>query len=69
MVKNSNFILFEGILALYDESLRDLMDFKIFVTADDDTRLARRLTRDIGERGRTVKSVLKQYHQTVKPSY
>ena len=68
-IKSSNFILFEGILALYDPRLRDRMDFKIFVTADDDTRLARRLYRDTTERGRTVEGVLKQYHMTVKPSY
>ena len=41
-VEKSYFILFEGILSLYDERIRDLMDFKIFVTADDDTRLGRR---------------------------
>lgn len=41
-LKKSNFIFFEGILGFYDPKIRDLMDFKIYVTADDDTRLSRR---------------------------
>lgn len=68
-VKASHFILFEGILALYDERLRDLMDFKIFVYEDADTRLLRRIKRDTSERGRTVVGVLHQWHKTVKPLY
>lgn len=68
-LKASHFILFEGILALHDERLRDLMDFKIFVHEDADTRLLRRIKRDTTERGRTVDGVLFQWHKTVKPSY
>ena len=69
LIKKSHFILFEGILALYDERIRDMMDFKIYVTEDDDIRLLRRIKRDISERGRSIKSVLNQWYLTVKPSF
>ena len=46
-----------------------MMDLKIFVHTDDDIRLARRLRRDIVERGRTVEGVLKSYHRYVKPAF
>ncbi len=45
------------------------MDLKIFVLTDDDIRLARRIERDISERGRTIESVLAQYNRFVKTSY
>lgn len=51
-------MIFEGIMALYEKRFRDLMDLKIFVLTDDDIRLARRIQRDISERGRTIESVL-----------
>mmetsp|Transcript_3803 Transcript_3803/g.3549 ORF Transcript_3803/g.3549 Transcript_3803/m.3549 type:complete len:204 (+) Transcript_3803:117-728(+) len=69
ILKASHFILFEGILALHDERLRELMDLKIYVTESSDTRLARRIRRDTTERGRTLENVLFQWHKTVKPSY
>jgi uridine kinase len=62
-------ILVEGILIFADASLRALMDVKVFVDADDDTRFIRRLQRDIAERGRTVASVIDQYLGTVKPMH
>lgn len=65
----SYFILFEGILALHDKRIRDMMDLKLFVHEADDVRLARRIRRDISERGRDVIGVLKQWHLTVKPSF
>jgi len=46
-------------MALYEKRFRDLMDLKIFVLTDDDIRLARRIQRDIAERGRTVDDVLR----------
>jgi len=46
-----------------------LMDMKVFVDTDSDIRLARRLRRDITERGRDLEGVLKQYHKFVKPAY
>jgi uridine kinase len=62
-------IIVEGILIFADASLRDLMDVKVFVDTDDDTRFIRRLQRDISERGRTVQSVIEQYLGTVKPMH
>jgi uridine kinase len=62
-------IIVEGILIFADAPLRALMDVKVFVDADDDTRFIRRLQRDIAERGRTVSSVIEQYLGTVKPMH
>ena len=62
-------IIVEGILIFTDAELRRLMDVKVFVDADDDTRFIRRLQRDISERGRTVASVIDQYLGTVKPMH
>eukprot|EP00742_Colponemidia_sp_Colp-10_P004559 GILJ01004865.1.p2 GENE.GILJ01004865.1~~GILJ01004865.1.p2 ORF type:complete len:462 (-),score=83.78 GILJ01004865.1:1715-2953(-) len=68
-VKGGDVIIFEGILSLYWQELRDLMDLKIFVHTDDDIRLSRRLLRDTVERARDVSSVLQQYMKFVKPAY
>jgi len=62
-------IIVEGILIYTDAALRNLMDVKVFVDTDDDTRFIRRLQRDIAERGRTVQSVIDQYLGTVKPMH
>jgi uridine kinase len=62
-------IIVEGILVLTDRELVDRMDIKLFVDTEDDVRLARRIRRDICERGRTVESVLDQYESTVRPMY
>jgi uridine kinase len=62
-------IIIEGILIYTDPALRKLMDVKVFVDTDDDTRFIRRLQRDISERGRTVHSVIEQYLGTVKPMH
>jgi uridine kinase len=59
----------EGILIFADAALRDLMDVKVFVDTDDDTRFIRRLKRDVAERGRTMDSVIEQYLNTVKPMH
>jgi uridine kinase len=58
-----------GIFALYDPKVRAILDLKLFVDSDADIRLARRLRRDINERGRDVKGVLDQYSRFVKPSF
>ncbi len=68
-VKPAHVILLEGILVLEDEPLREMMDIKIYVEADDDERFIRRLTRDISDRGRTVESAIEQYMETVKPMH
>lgn len=62
-------VIVEGILVLAETSLRSLMDLKVFVDTDSDLRLARRLERDIRERGRTPESVLSQYLTTVRPMH
>ena len=56
-------------MAFATKELIDLMDIKIFVDTDADIRLARRLRRDIVERGRSIDSVLAQYNKYVKPSF
>ncbi len=62
-------IIVEGILIFFSHELRDLMDMKIFVDTDADVRLARRIRRDIQERGRDLEGVLTQYETFVKPSF
>jgi uridine kinase len=62
-------IIVEGILIYTDARLRELMDIKVFVDADADTRFIRRLRRDVSERGRTMESVIEQYLSTVKPMH
>ena len=62
-------ILLEGILLFADETLRKLMDVKIYVDTDSDIRFIRRLERDIKERGRTTESVVRQYLSTVRPMH
>jgi len=65
VVKSAPIIVFEGILALYDENLRDLFDLKVFVDTDADIRFIRRLQRDVVTRGRTPESII----TTVRPSH
>lgn len=62
-------IIVEGILIFENEQLRNLMDMKIFVDADADVRLCRRIKRDVTNRGRSLESVLEQYEATVKPMH
>jgi uridine kinase len=59
----------DGILIFENKELRDLMDIKVFVDTDADLRLARRILRDVCERGRTMQSVIDQYTTTVKPMH
>lgn len=62
-------MIVEGILILAHPELRDLFDVKIFVHADSDERLIRRLKRDIAERGRDMDEVLNRYQTTLKPMH
>ncbi|MCF0133482.1 MAG: uridine kinase [Blautia sp.] len=62
-------ILVEGILLLADPRVRDLIDIKIFVEADADERILRRITRDVKERGRDLDNIVEQYLTTVKPMH
>ena len=68
-VKCTDLILFEGIFALLDKEIRDMLDLKIFVDTDADIRLLRRITRDIVDRGREIEGVLKSYNRFVRHSY
>ena len=62
-------MIVEGILILTNPELRTLFDIKIFVHADSDERLIRRLKRDISERGRDLDEVLSRYQKTLKPMH
>mmetsp|Transcript_29279 Transcript_29279/g.50092 ORF Transcript_29279/g.50092 Transcript_29279/m.50092 type:complete len:212 (+) Transcript_29279:10-645(+) len=68
-ISDYDVILFEGILAFVHESHRAMMDMKLFVDTDADLRLARRVLRDIAERGRDLEGILSQYERTVKPAF
>ena len=68
-VEPADVIIVEGILIFTCPELRDQMDIKIFVDADDDDRLMRVMSRDIIERGKTVEWVIERYTRTVKPMY
>ena len=69
LVEPCDVIIVEGILILYEEAVRNLLDIKIFVDTDSDVRIIRRILRDIKERGRTLDSVIMQYLNTVRPSH
>ncbi|KAG0302701.1 hypothetical protein BGZ98_007292 [Dissophora globulifera] len=68
-VYGANVIIFEGIFGLYDKKVLDMMDLKVFVDTDVDICLARRIKRDVAERGFDVPGVLQLYKRFVKPSY
>lgn len=62
-------MIIEGILILANPELRDMFDIKIYVHADSDERLIRRLKRDIAERGRDMEEVINRYQHTLKPMH
>ena len=62
-------IILDGLMVLYDERIRNLLDLKIYVETPADIRFIRRLKRDIVERGRTMESVIKQYMEVVRPGH
>jgi uridine kinase len=68
-LKPNPIIIIEGLLVLWDESLRAMLDIKVFVDADPDVRILRRVVRDIEQRGRTIRSIRDQYLRTVKPMH
>lgn len=69
LVHPKKVIIVEGILVLTQKELRDLFDLKVFVHADSDERLIRRIKRDITERGRNLEEVLNRYRTTLKPMH
>jgi len=68
-VKGQKIIVLEGIMVLYDQELRDMMDIKVYIETAPDIRFIRRLKRDIHQRGRSVDSVINQYLETVRPMH
>ena len=62
-------VIIEGILLFYYENFRNLFDIKIFIDADSDVRIIRRIRRDVLKRGRDLKSVTQQYLKTVRPMH
>jgi uridine kinase len=69
VVRPARIVVVEGILVLWEPSLRERFDLKVFLDTDADLRLIRRLRRDVAERGRTVESVIEQYLRTVRPAH
>jgi uridine kinase len=67
--KPGKVIVVDGILILAEPELRRLLEIKVYVDTDSDVRLIRRLKRDTAKRGRTMESVLQQYHDTVRPMH
>lgn len=68
-IKPSRIIIIEGILCLQNKELRDMMDIKVYVEADADERILRRVMRDVEERGRDIRGIVEQYLTTVKPMH
>lgn len=68
-IYSADVVLFEGVLIFYFPKVRDLFHMKLFVDTDSDTRLSRRVVRDVQERGRSLEVVLNQYDQFVKPAF
>lgn len=68
-IASADVIVVEGIHLFCDAEVCDLFDLRVFVEAPDDIRLARRLLRDVNERGRTAHSVVSQYLRTVRPMH
>jgi len=68
-IEPKKIILAEGILLLADKRIQDLLDIKIYVEADADERILRRIVRDVKERGRDLDNIVEQYLTTVKPMH
>lgn len=69
VIRPNRIIIVEGIMVLQDEELRDLFDIKIYVDADSDERILRRILRDVKERGRDLEGIIEQYLTSVKPMH
>ena len=68
-VEPTDVIILEGILALYDDRINDMLDLRLYVETDADVRILRRIQRDVIERGRDLEGVIDQYLSTVKPMH
>jgi len=68
-IKDAKVIIIEGIFALYNEKIRNLLSMKIYVDTPSDVRLLRRIKRDMSKRARTIEGIIEQYNKTVKPMF
>ena len=68
-VERHRIIILEGILTLFHQEIRDMMDIKIYVETADDIRIIRRIKRDMEKRERTFNSIIEQYYNTVRPMH
>ena len=68
-IENAKVIIMEGIFALHNQKIRDLLSMKIYVDTPSDIRLLRRIKRDMNDRGRTIEGIIEQYNRTVKPMF
>ncbi|SFG36465.1 uridine kinase [Halopelagius inordinatus] len=68
-VEPTDVVILEGILALYDEEINEMLDLRLFVETDADVRILRRIQRDVIDRGRDLEGVIDQYLSTVKPMH
>jgi uridine kinase len=68
-VEPTEVIILEGILALYDDDINEMLDLRLYVETDADVRILRRIERDVIERGRELEGVIDQYLSTVKPMH
>ena len=69
LVEPGEVVVVEGILALYDDTVGEMLDLRLYVETDADVRILRRIRRDVGERGRDLEGVIEQYLSTVKPMH
>jgi uridine kinase len=69
LIEPADVVLIEGIHVFYDEAVRELLDFKIYIQVDPDVCLLRRVERDIRDRGRSIEGISRQYLDTVKPMF
>tara|TARA_B100000131_G_C17961089_1_gene550467 strand:+ start:123 stop:758 length:636 start_codon:yes stop_codon:yes gene_type:complete len=68
-ISKHSILILDGIFALFDPYIREIMDIKIFVDTDNDLRIIRRIKRDMIKRNRTFESIIKQYIDTVRPMH
>ena len=69
MLPPARIVVVEGILVLWEPTLRERFDLKLYIDTDADLRFIRRLQRDVAERGRTPDSIIAQYLESVRPSH
>ncbi|MBK86768.1 MAG: uridine kinase [Flavobacteriaceae bacterium] len=69
LIKPKKILIVEGILIMNNEKLRNLFDFKVFIDANSEIRMERRIKRDISERGRTREEIMSRFKSTLKPMH